>query len=210
MNYKDIISCFSKNPEKGLTQLFEHYGSILYGYSLKRFELSEDEAYDALYKTFESIGNIITRYQFDSELHFENWIFKIHKNNILQILRKRKNNIQTVSFDDWATEFSESGEETDLTDYREIIEHISGSRDEEFNSYSSSSFLFQAMQKAMNHLSGMEKDILLLRMNNYTYDEIAQMLKIENNQLKVKFSRAKSKLEKKTLQLLKENHHEQS
>lgn len=207
MNYKDIISYFLESLEKGIALLFERYGGILYGYSMKRFQLNEDEAYDALYKTLESVGNIITRYQFDSEAHFENWIFKIHKNNILQILRKRKNEIQTISYEDWVTESSESGEVTNLEEYREIIEHISDSIPNDYN-HSSASLLFLAMQKAMDQLSGLEKDILLLRMNNYTYDEIAQMLRIENNQLKVKFSRAKSKLEKKTLQLLKESPHE--
>ena len=65
-----------------------------------------------------------------------------------------------------------------------------------------------AMQKALQQISDLERELLLLRMNNYTYDEIAAMLGIENHQLKVKFNRAKAKVEKKTLEILKESYNE--
>ena len=45
-------------------------------------------------------------------------------------------------------------------------------------------------------------------MSNYSYEEIAGMLGIENNQLKVKFNRAKAKVEKKTLAILKDTYNE--
>ena len=55
-------------------------------------------------------------------------------------------------------------------------------------------------------LNDVERELVLLRMSNYSYDEIAKMLGIENNQLKVKFNRAKAKIEKKTLELLKDTY----
>ena len=62
-----------------------------------------------------------------------------------------------------------------------------------------------AMQKALQQINDLDRELLLLRMNNYSYDEIAEMLGIENNQLKVKFNRAKAKVERKTLEILKES-----
>ncbi len=38
----------------------------------------------------DTVGKVITRYEFTSENHFGNWLFKIHKNNILQFLRSKK------------------------------------------------------------------------------------------------------------------------
>jgi RNA polymerase sigma-70 factor (ECF subfamily) len=40
----------------------------------------------------------------------------------------------------------------------------------------------------------LDRELLLLKAQNYTYDEIASILSIENNQLKVKHHRAKQKL----------------
>ena len=50
------------------------------------------------------------------------------------------------------------------------------------------------LKEALSKLLPVEKDLLLLKAQNYTYDEIAEILGIENNQLKVKHHRAKQKL----------------
>lgn len=66
-----------------------------------------------------------------------------------------------------------------------------------------SSPLFNALEKALLMIDETDRDIVLLRMNNYSYEDIASMLGIENNQLKVKFLRAKAKIEKKTMDIMK-------
>ena len=50
------------------------------------------------------------------------------------------------------------------------------------------------LNQALDDLEQMDKDLLLLRAQNYSYDEIAELLKIDNNQLKVKHHRARKKL----------------
>jgi RNA polymerase sigma-70 factor (ECF subfamily) len=206
VNYRNTISLFQEDLSKGLTALFEGYGQKLYGFAVTHFHLDEDESYDVLYKTMDTVGKVITRYEFTSENHFANWLFKIHKNNILQLLRstkRRDGDVQIFSFTDWKTEAKELEDEyVELENFQEIIEDIS-----KVNPYENSSGnnkLFLAMQKALEQLSDVERELLLLRMNNYSYEEIANMLGIENNQLKVKFNRAKAKVEKKTLELLKD------
>ncbi|MEO6452623.1 MAG: sigma-70 family RNA polymerase sigma factor [Ginsengibacter sp.] len=206
MNYKNTISLFQQDLNKGLSALFEGYGQKLYGFAVTHFHLDEDESYDVLYKTMDTVGKVITRYEFTSENHFANWLFKIHKNNILQLLRsikRREENVQVFSFNDWKAEAKEFEEEyVELENFQEVIEDIS-----KINPYENSSRnnkVFLAMQKALEQISDVERELLLLRMNNYSYEEIANMLGIENNQLKVKFNRAKAKVEKKTLELLKD------
>jgi RNA polymerase sigma factor (sigma-70 family) len=207
VNYKNIISEFQADVSKGLAALFEAFGQPLYGFAVNRWNLSEDESYEVLYKTFETVGKVISRYEFTSENHFANWIFKIHKNNILQFIRAKKrkeSEHQIYSYADWENEASELADEGfSVAGFNDIIEKVSVT-----NFYSntpSANLLMLAMQKALQQISDLERDLLLLRMNNYSYEEIAQMLGIENNQLKVKFNRAKAKVQKKTLEILNEN-----
>lgn len=172
--------------------------------------MDEDEGYDVLYKTLEIVGKVITRYEFSSENHFANWLFKIHKNNILQFLRakRRKEKLTVpVNFEEWENEVHEMGEAGfDLQEFKPVIERISS-----YNPYESTAShnnLMLSLQKGLQQLGETERELLLLRMNNYSYDEIAKMLDIENNQLKVKFNRAKAKLEKLTLSILKDTYNE--
>ncbi len=210
MKYQKVISGFQTSTNEGLKTLFEGYGQKLFGFSVTHFHIDEDEGYDVLYKTIETVGKVITRYDFSSENHFANWLFKIHKNNILQLLRSKKSKeqeFQTVDLSDWENEVKElEDDDFELDIFKPVIEQISS-----INPYDSSSKnnkLFLAMQKALQQLNEVERELLLLRMNNYSYDEIATMLNIENNQLKVKFIRAKAKLQKKTLELLNDTYNE--
>jgi len=54
--------------------------------------------------------------------------------------------------------------------------------------------IMRTLNHALSQLAPIDKDLLLLKAQNYTYDEIAEILGIENNQLKVKHHRAKQKL----------------
>jgi RNA polymerase sigma-70 factor (ECF subfamily) len=210
VKYLDIIKLFGEDLNKGLAALFEGFGQQLYGFAVTHFHIDEDESYDVLYKTMDTVGKVITRYEFTSEKHFANWLFKIHKNNILQLLRAKKSKeaiLQPVNFSNWEAEANELGDDgLKLESFKPEIDKLSN-----INPYGSSpthNQLMMAMQKALQFLSEIDRELLLLRMNNYSYDEIAKMLGIENNQLKVKFNRAKAKVEKKTLELLKDTYNE--
>lgn len=210
MKYQDIISLFQQDLNKGLTALFEGYGKQLYGFSVAHFHFQEDESYDVLYKTLETVGKVITRYEFTSDKHFDNWLFKIHKNNVLQFIRaknSKQGELPVYNLKNWEEEATElNDEELKLDSFKPVIEKLSAS-----NAYEDSptnNRLMNAMQKALQQLSDIERELLMLRMSSYSYNEIAQMLGIENNQLKVKFNRAKAKVEKKTLEILKDNYNE--
>lgn len=210
VSYQDIISSFQADSRQGLSDLFKKYGQSLYGFGMARWNLSEDESYEVLYKTFEAVGKVITRYEFESEKHFDNWLFKIHKNNILQFIRAQKIKDfgqQTYSYSDWENEINELTDDGfSISGFNDLIEKVSATNF--YENTPSSSLLMLAVEKALQQIPEMERDILLLRMNNYSYDEIAKMLGIENNQLKVKFNRAKAKVHKKTLEILNENKYE--
>ncbi|SMC53992.1 RNA polymerase sigma factor [Pedobacter nyackensis] len=208
VKYLSIIEKFKTDAKAGLSALFEAYGRHLFQFTVTKWSLDEDEAYDVLYKTLETVCKVIDRYEFSSETHFQNWLLKIHKNNILQFIRAKKSKEQIVlNYNDWITEVAGFEEDAfDVGDYEPIIQKLN-----QINPYEEvplNSQLFLALQKALLIVSDMERELLLLKMNNYSYEEIARMLGIENKQLKVKFIRAKAKVEKKTLEILKEINHE--
>lgn len=210
MKYLKIIAGFQADLNEGLKILFEEYGQKLFGFSINHFHLDEDEGYDVLYKTMETVGKVVSRYEFSSENHFSNWILKIHKNNILQLLRTKKSkeqNLQIVNFSDWENEAKEfDDEDLELDRFKPVLEQISSINTFENSSHQNK--LMFAMQKALQQINDTDRELLLLRINNFSYNEIAEMLGIENNQLKVKFNRAKAKVERKTLEILKESYDE--
>lgn len=197
-----VISKFKSDLRDGLALLYDFYGKSLYQYSVRNWELDEDEAYDILYKTLETVGKVIGRYEFSTEKHFSNWLFKIHKNNSLMFIRA-KSSKEEIEFKtvDWQQEYQEANDENDAIDFNDNA--IADQADELYEDVSSTNPLFNALEKALLTINETDRDIVLLRMNNYSYEEIANMLGIENNQLRVRFLRAKAKIEKKTMDIIK-------
>ncbi|WDF78972.1 sigma-70 family RNA polymerase sigma factor [Mucilaginibacter sp. KACC 22773] len=203
--YLQVIAKYQEDLKGGLSLLYELYGRSLYQYSLKNWALDEEECYEVLYKTLETVGKVILRNEFDSERHFQNWLFKIHRNNTLMAVRAKMAKEQ-IEFKlvDWQDEFAATEEDSEGLEFEHSPVLNMGST-EVYEEETSQSPLFLALEKALQEISETDRDILLLRMNNYSYDDIAAMLGIENNQLKVRFLRAKAKVEKKTLGIIKEN-----
>ena len=200
--YLQVISKFKSDLRDGLALLYDFYGKSLYQYSLRNWKLDEDEAYDILYKTLETVGKVISRYEFSTEKHFSNWLFKIHKNNNLMFVRaklaKEEIEFKTV---DWQQEYNEADDENDPVEFSDDL--IADQAAELYDEGNSTNPLFNALEKALLTINETDRDIVFLRMNNYSYEDIATMLGIENNQLKVRFLRTKAKIEKKTMDIIK-------
>jgi RNA polymerase sigma factor (sigma-70 family) len=200
-----VITKFQTDLREGLSLLYEWYGKSLFQFSSRNWGLDEDECYEVLYKTLETVGKVISRQEFASEKHFTNWLFKIHKNNTLMFIRSKRAK-EEIEFKtvDWQEEYAEVEDDNGAISFEEspFILSNSGQLYEESNTINP---LFNAMEKALQTINETDRDILLLRMNNYSYEDIATMLGIENNQLKVRFLRAKGKIEKKTMDIFKEN-----
>ena len=85
-----------------------------------------------------------------------------------------------------------------------LLEYINEGSDKK--KYNSNLLL---LEEALEKLSEEDRDLLLLRGQNFSYNEIAEFLKIENNQLKVKFHRAKKKLLQQIDKIILENHEQE-
>jgi RNA polymerase sigma factor (sigma-70 family) len=186
-DYKDILKLIANKEPKGLEELYTNYGNKFYNYSILRWHLNEDEAWEVVYRTLETLLLKLSNYQFESKAHFDNFIFKVHVNFLRQYFRSKRNqDISNIEFHDL-----NNAEETPHYISKQINKNV-------FADYYKAEVIESpyliALNEALDKLDPKEKDILLLRAQNYSYDEIADFLKIENSQLKVKHHRAKQKL----------------
>ncbi len=187
MEYRNIIELIDKKDPKGLEELYNAYGSKFYAYSIQRWYLTEDEAWEVVYKTLETLVLKLSNYRFESKARFEGFLYKVLVNFLRQHFRtKRSRNENKI-------EFLDLNSENEVPLY--ISKHINKNA---FTDYYKTELVesndLLILNDALNQLEELDKDILLLRAQNYSYDEIADLLKIDNNQLKVKHHRAKQKL----------------
>ena len=109
--------------------------------------------------------------QFRGDSKISTWIYRVAVNSALMALRSSKSNIETVSVDfgllDLSSEIDDAQKEN-----------------------------LQVLHSLINRLEDMEKAIILLWLDEYSYDEIADTLGIKRNTVAVKIHRIKDKLSK--------------
>lgn len=177
----EIVRLIHENSRKGLEELFEKYSNKFYSYCVFSWGFTEDEAWDVIYATLETIVDSIKGYEFDSTRHFENFIFKVFKNNLRQSHRKRKAVLEHIQFVPLEMEEIDS-------EAQDLLLSMSDENSKMTNPQ------IELLNQALSELSSTDKELLLLRGQNFSYDQIAKFLGIENSQLKVKAHRAKKKL----------------
>ncbi len=109
--------------------------------------------------------------QFRGDSKISTWIYRVAVNSALMTIRSSKPRLDTVSLDfgllDVSTEIDDAQREN-----------------------------LQTLQSLINRLEDIEKAIILLWLDEYTYDEIAETLGMKRNTVAVKIHRIKEKLSK--------------
>lgn len=109
--------------------------------------------------------------QFRGDSKMSTWIYRVAVNSALMSIRSSKPRIETVSLDFGVLDIS-----TEIDDaQRENL---------------------QTLQSLINKLEDIEKAIILLWLDEYSYDEIAETLGMKRNTVAVKIHRIKEKLSK--------------
>lgn len=195
MDYLEILKRIRAKDKSGLEALYNQYGQKFYAYAIKKWRLTEDESWDVVYQTLDTLILKLSGYSFESEKHFHNFIFKVFINFLRQKFRSNRNRqLQLAEEPLTIDNHSEliNGEETNNESL--FFEDNGRPFEEYYKTGLVENPKLIALKKALNELTETERDILLLRAQNYSYDEISIMLKIENKQLKVKHHRSKAKL----------------
>lgn len=184
-NFLEISDLVRKRDPKALKMLYEQYGRKFYSYCLIRWHLNEDESWEVVYKTLEALALKLSGYSFDSQIDFERFIFRVLINFLRQHYRSAQSKLKDVEFIDI--------DNVDSTNAFEKYFSASALNDY-YKTESFESPVLNHLTAALEKLDETDRDLLLLRAQNFSYEEIATMLKINDPQLKVRHHRAKKKL----------------
>ena len=186
-DYLDILDSIGKKDPAGLEKLYQAYGSRFYSYCIKRWQLNEEEAWEVVYRTLETLVLKLSGYRFESKAGFEGFLFTVLANYIRQYYRSARKR------DEVQLELMDMNQEEELPGL--ISKQIARQAfTDYYKTESVDSIWLQKLRSAMEQLDDTERSLLLLRAQEYTYEEIAALLGIDNNQLKVKHHRARRKL----------------
>lgn len=109
--------------------------------------------------------------QFRGDCKLSTWVYRVAVNSALMAIRSSKSNIETVSVDfgllDISSEIDDAQKEN-----------------------------LQALHSLINRLEDIEKAVILLWLDEYSYDEIADTLGLKRNTVATKIHRIKDKLSK--------------
>lgn len=196
MNYAEIITLIDNKDRKGWEALYALYGKKFYGFAVDKWHFDTDEAWDIVHQTLQTIILKIGEYDIKSQLHFDNLLFKILTNFLRQQYRKNRKIAEDVKFLSYQEMDSvlEAGEEMNEIGQIEVPYNMDFFQNYLNEHEDGESPQLKALQVALLKLDSVDRELLLLRANDYSYEQIADMLKIENNQLKVRHHRAKNKL----------------
>ena len=109
--------------------------------------------------------------QFRGDGKMSTWIYRVAVNSALMALRSSKPKIETVSLNFGLLDISSEADDAQ----RENL---------------------QALQSLINRLEDIEKAIMLLWLDEHSYDEIADIIGLKRNTVAVKIHRIKEKLSK--------------
>ena len=163
-----------------LVRKYEKYVCTTAYSVVRNYDDSFDIAQEVFLKLYHNIGS------FKEESSFSSWLYRITKNAALDFLRKERNTRQNISL---VTESSD-GEEVQME-----IPDTSDKTSPEANILKNerNEILYSALDK----LSDEHKEIILLRdINGYAYEEITDILGIEQGTVKSRLFRARENLRK--------------
>jgi len=191
VDYKEILEQInSSDYNAGVEALFAAYADSFYGYAVNRWGFSEDEAWDAVYQTLDKLADRLPDLDFSSQNQFDSYVFTVFKSFLSKGYRRKsrlKQKMRFVSLED-TPEGTIKHENLLISGFDESF------MDEFIEDKNAENPKLKILNEALNELNDFDKQLLLLRAQNYSYDEIAVLIDTENRQLKVAHFRAKERL----------------
>jgi RNA polymerase sigma-70 factor (ECF subfamily) len=148
--------------------IYQTYQNQIYrlclGYFGGNSNLAKDACQEVFIKVWQNLG------RFKGEAKISTWIYRIAVNTCINVLRKSKNKLQTISLKE---EIAIVNEETPKTENQ-----------------------LQAMYACIAQLKPKDRTIILLVLDQKPYEDISSIMGISENNLRVIIHRIKDKLSK--------------
>lgn len=168
----ELAKQIRNKDKKAVGLLYERYGRKLYGFAVHKWKVSDDESWDLVYKTLYKIIEVIDKYSFETESKFNGFVFQVFINNLRNHYKeKKKKGKETISFDEGiGNEITEKKDETPDNIY------------------------MRCLKKILEQFDDWKRILLLMKAQNYSYEEIGIYVSKPVDQLKVYYGRAKESL----------------
>lgn len=161
---------------RSVKALYEDYGQKLYGYAIKKWNLEEDEAWDLVYQTIYKVVQVFDQYKFENEKKLAGFVFKVFVNFLRNYYHLKKRHPKAIAWDDKHEKQSASTPES-----------------EEDHSLGKNKNLMY-LQEELQNIEEWKRILLLMRAQNYSYEEISEFVNKPVDQLKVYYMRLKKQL----------------
>ncbi|MBS1634345.1 MAG: RNA polymerase sigma factor [Bacteroidetes bacterium] len=172
----DLLRDIQKKDKAAITLLYNRYGRKFYGYAVSKWQLGEDEAWDLVYKTLYKVLEVIDRYTFETDDKFSGFMFRAFVNNLRNHYNERKS------------------KQVDMVVLNETHHYETTEPDDPPPDKTESSLPMRYLQEELQQLDDWKKILLLMRAQDYAYEEIATYVNRPADQLKVYYMRLKKQL----------------
>lgn len=166
-----------KSAKDFLSFLFTRYGSQLFGYAQKRWQLEEDTIWDLVYKTLYKIAGVRDKYNFETQEKLDGFVFSAFINYI-------KNHFRDT----------QSHPAMQVTDFSDTTNHPDPVKDEDTEN---KNIHLSALISVLETLEDWQRILVLMRSDGYSYSEIAKYIDKPEKQLKVYYQRIKEQISNK-------------
>lgn len=174
----DFINDIRKKDKNAVTVLYNRFGRKLFGYAVNKWQTGEDETWDLVYTTLYKVIEVADKYTFENENKFTAFVFTIFTNNLRNLYQKKKN--QNIEITSLKEEDAVSQKAEDVMDDKppesEQMKHL---------------------QEELQQLEDWKRVLLLMRAQDFSYEEIAKYVDKPPDQLKVYHMRIKKELTEK-------------
>lgn len=171
---QELVAQTLENPQ-GFSMIVERYQATLRRYVIRLGCRNQEDADDVLQDIF--LKCYVNLNEYDQRLKFSSWIYRLAHNETVSFFRKK-----TIRPDIVQTE-EELGLFEAISDKTDILESLN----EQMNAYS--------VREALEEIDERYRDVLILRfLEEKSYEEISDILKIPGGTVATLISRGKEKL----------------
>jgi DNA-directed RNA polymerase specialized sigma24 family protein len=170
-----LLERIKKKDKEAITLLYNTYGKKLYGFAVGKWNVNEDEAWDLVYKTLYKIISVIDRYTFENESKFNGFVYTSFINNLRNHYQASKKIPQLVELEEKHGSVSEEKENVP----KEMSAHM------------------KCLKMVLAQFEDWKRILMLMKAQNFSYEEIATYVQKPADQLKVYYMRAKQVLVEK-------------
>jgi RNA polymerase sigma-70 factor (ECF subfamily) len=175
----ELVRQIRKKDKKAIAALYNSYGKKLYGFAIAKWNVNEDEAWELIYKTLYKVIDVIDKYTFESESKFNGFIFQIFINNLRNQYNEKKS------------------KQLEMVDMKTIEYTLQEKESAEEEQQPSNNPYMNCLKKILEQFEDWKKILLLMKAQNYSYEDISNYVNKPSEQLKVYYMRAKKILTEK-------------